>query len=145
MIKRLFYLQRILERMTHHVTTLLYDGALSLTSIIILMYYVSLHWWNYRNTIQKSDFWCHFYFRIRKNNNKMCNVHNRPPVISDLPMEIKCSPFQSSIIRYNPLLFSPLSGQQTECNKTAAFWKGKVYKIKIIQFKFDFCALSSSL
>lgn len=43
MIKRLFYLQRILERMTHHVTTLLYDGALSLTSIIILMYYVSLH------------------------------------------------------------------------------------------------------
>lgn len=62
-----------------------------------------------------------FILGFEKNNNKMCNVHNRPPVISDLPMEIKCSPFQSSIIRYNPLLFSPLSGQQTECNKTAAF------------------------
>ena len=43
MIKCLFSLQRILERMTHHVTTLLYDRALSLTSIVILMYYVSIY------------------------------------------------------------------------------------------------------
>ena len=41
-----------------------------------------------------------------------------PPAISDFPMEIKCSPFQTSITVQSSSLF-PLIWA-TECNKTPA-------------------------
>lgn len=86
--------------------------------------------------------------RIRKKTKTKWNVHDRPPVISDLPMEIKCSPLQTSITiqssSHSPLIWA------TECNKTQPaiikikqqpFEKvSRLYKTKISQFNFDFSA-----
>ena len=61
-------------------------------------------------------------------------MHNRPPAISDLPMEIKCSPLQTSITIQSSSLF-PLIWA-TECNKTPAV-KTQPAIIKIKQLPFE--------
>ena len=94
-------------------------GALSLTSITILMYYVLLHWWNYRNTVKKSDCWRHFYFEDSKKKEKTkTESAYRPPAISDQllwnKMQSSSNLNNNTILDLLPIIWA------TKCNKTSA-------------------------